>query len=127
MRRLVNNLSSIQQLSVLLAVALVVVAIPLISCAQTPTATVTITNNSNLAIKHLYLSPVDSENWGPDQLDGSVISSGQSYTLNNSTCTGSSIKVISEDQNGCFLRHTVDCSTDSAWTISNSDAPDCGN
>jgi hypothetical protein len=127
MRRLVNNLRSRQQLCVLLAIAFVVAAIPLISCAQTQTPKITITNNSSLEIKHLYLSPVDSEDWGPDQLNGSVINAGQSYTLNIATCTDSSIKLISEDQNGCFLRHTVACSGDAAWTISNSDAPDCGN
>jgi hypothetical protein len=127
MRRLVNNLRSVQRLGVVLTVIFVVVAIPLFSCAQTQTATITITNSSNWEIKHLYLSPTDADNWGPDQLNGSVISPGQTYTLNNAACTGSSIKVISEDQNGCFLSNVVACSSDAAWTISNTATPDCGN
>jgi hypothetical protein len=111
----------------MLAVIFVVVAIPLFSCAQTQTATIAITNSSNLEIKHLYLSPTDGDDWGPDQLNGSVIGTGQTYTLSNAACSGSSIKVISEDQNGCFLSHVVACSSDAAWTISDSDSPDCGN
>jgi hypothetical protein len=127
MRRLINNLRSIRRLSIVLAVVFVVVAIPLFSCAQTQTATIAITNSSNIEIRHLYFSSTDADNWGPDQLNGSVISTGQTYSLNNAACTGSSIKVISEDQNGCFLSHVVACSGDATWTISDSDSPDCGN
>jgi hypothetical protein len=127
MRRLVNNLRSAKRLAVVLTAIFVVVAIPLFSCAQTQTATITITNSSNWEIKHLYLSPVDDDNWGPDQLNGSVISAGQTYTLNNAACNGSSVKVITEDQNGCFLYNTVACGGNASWTITNSATPDCGN
>ena len=102
-------------------------AVPLLSGAHAPAATsITIVNNSSRQIRHLYLSPVNQDNWGPDQLGGSMIGSGGgSYTLSDVSCSQSSIKVIAEDQNGCFLYQTVACGQSSTWTITNDLAPDC--
>jgi hypothetical protein len=128
MRSVIDKLNSNRRLAVVLsAFCLMVVAIPLFSCAQTRTATnITINNSSNWEIKHVYLSSTDQDNWGADQLNGATIGSGQSSTLNNVTCDGSDIKVISEDQNGCFLSTVVSCASDSTWTINNTATPDCG-
>jgi hypothetical protein len=128
MRRFLDNLQGKHRLAVILtALLLIAVAIPLLSCAQTqPATTITITNSSNWEIKHVYLSPPDSDNWGPDQLGGSAINPGQTFTLNNAECNGSTVKVISEDQNGCFLYNVVACADNASWTITNDAAPDCG-
>jgi len=102
-------------------------AAPLFSSACRPATSVVITNNTTaLEFRHLYLSGGDN-NWGPDQLNGSVISAGSTYTQNNLSCGGASVKVIVEDQNGCFLYQTVTCGESSSWTITNDAAPDCGN
>ncbi len=93
---------------------------------RTPTSSIAVTNSSTLEIRHLYLSPTTEENWGPDQLDGSTISTNGSFTINGVACGQGSIKVIAEDQNGCFFYKTVDCSSDSSWTIANNATPDCG-
>ncbi|MGB9180204.1 MAG: hypothetical protein WCB68_13310 [Pyrinomonadaceae bacterium] len=98
-----------------------------LSGAHTQTISVTITNNSALEIRHVFLSPTDQDNWGPDQLDGATISSGSSYTLNSVSCDGAGVKVITEDQNGCFLTHTASCEGNDSWTITNATPPDCGN
>ena len=129
MRRNVNKLQSKRGFAVILsALCLVVVAVPLFSCAQMRTATnITITNSSNWEIRHVYLSSTTEDNWGPDQLDGASIGSGASHTLSNVACDGSDIKVISEDLNGCFLSTVVACASDSTWTITNTANPDCGN
>jgi hypothetical protein len=129
MRRHVDNLQSKRSLAAMLsAFCLVVLAIPLFSCVRArPATSITINNSSNWEIKHVYLSSTTQDNWGPDQLNGSSIGSGGSHTLSNVACDGSDIKVISEDQNGCFLSTVVACASDSTWTITNTATPDCGN
>ena len=95
------------------------------AAAPAPTTTITVTNNSSLEIRHLYLSPVDNDNWGADQLNQSAISPGQSVTI-SVAWDQATVKVISEDQNGCFLYQTVDATSNSSWTITNDAVPDCG-
>jgi hypothetical protein len=104
----------------------VVAAAPLFTSACRPSTSITVTNNSNREIRHIYFSPTDQENWGPDQLNGSSIAPGGSRTVNEAACSSGSIKVIAEDQNGCFLYQVVSCGADSSWSISNDAVPDCG-
>ena len=92
----------------------------------TSTSSIAVTNSSTLEIRHLYLSPTNEDNWGPDQLDGATIAPNGLFTISNVSCGQGSIKVIAEDQNGCFFYKTVDCSSDSTWTITNDATPDCG-
>ena len=101
---------------------------PLLTRAYAPATAITITNNSNREIKHVFLSAPDQNNWGPDQLGSSVIApNGGSVTLGNVSCDGPSIKVIAEDQEGCFTYQVVSCSENASWTITNESARDCGN
>ena len=101
---------------------------PFQSRAYAPTTAITITNNSNREIRHVFLSAPDQNNWGPDQLGNSVIAAnGGSVTLSNVSCAGSSIKVIAEDSEGCFTYQVVTCSENASWTITNESARDCGN
>lgn len=102
--------------------------LPLLSGAHTPaTTSITVVNNSSREVRHLYLSPTNQDNWGPDQLSGSMIGSGGgSYTLSNVSCEQANVKVIAEDHNGCFLYQVVACGQSSTWTITNDATPDCG-
>src|SRR5215211_6148699 len=97
----------------------IMVCAPLLSMAHVPAAnSITIVNNSGREIRHLYLSTPDQNNWGSDQLVNSVISpNGGSFTIGNVSCGGSSIKVIAEDQDGCFIYQVVTCSENVTWTI----------
>jgi len=120
--------ANVHRLLIVVLVALVIGGLPLLACAfsRAPASTsVTVVNNSNLQFKHAYFSPVDGNNWGPDQLNSSTIGPGTSHTLSTS-CESSSIKVVLEDQNGCFLYKTVSCSDNSTWTVTNDSTPDCG-
>ena len=45
---------------------------PAVSNAQ-PVTGISVTNNSAREIRHLYLSPVDLNNWGPDLLNGTIV------------------------------------------------------
>src|SRR5690349_12372818 len=109
----------------------IMVCAPLLSSAHVPTMTttsITIVNNSGREIRHVYLSAPDQNNWGSDQLSNSVIApNGGSFTISNASCAGSGIKVIAEDQDGCFSYQVVSCSEGVSWTITNDTARDCGN
>ena len=101
---------------------------PFQSRAYAPTNAITITNNSNREIRHVFLSAPDQNNWGSDQLVNSAIApNGGSFTISDASCGGTGIKVIAEDQEGCFIYKVVACSTSVTWTITNDDSRDCGN
>jgi hypothetical protein len=108
-----------------LAIAVLCMA-PAAGMANTnnPAINIAIQNNASFEIRHVYLAPVGSDNWGDDQLSG-AIASGQSATI-NATCSDTSIRVIAEDADGCFIYNTVACSGNASLTIDNSSARDCG-
>jgi hypothetical protein len=100
---------------------------PLLSKAHASATAITIVNNSSREIRHVYLSPPEQNNWGRDQLGSSVIAAGGGSVTISATCNGASIKVIAEDQNGCFLYQVIVCNDSATWTITNDAVPDCGN
>ena len=112
---------------ILTAVVCALLAMPLLSSARPHAAGITVTNNSSREILYIYFSPVEQENWGPDQLNNSSLQSGQSVTLTNASCSGAEIKVIAEDRDGCFVSAVVSCAGDAQWTITNETPADCGN
>lgn len=116
-------------LMITLVVMLTLSALPLLSKAHSLalSTTVNIVNNSNWEIRHVYLQASDQEAWSEDQLDGTVLAPGGSYSVSNATCDGQSTKVITEDKDGCFLSQTVSCGSSSTWTITNNASPNCGN
>ena len=100
----------------------------LLSARSRTTASINIVNNStSREIVHVYLSHVDADDWTGNQLGDSTILPGQSFTLSNFTCDQQQIKVIGEDQDGCFLSSVISCGQNSTWTITNDAARDCGN
>ena len=105
----------------------VMVCGPMLTKAYAPTTAITIVNNSNREIRHVFLSAPDSNNWGADQLGNSVIAANGGSVTFNASCTGSSIKVIAEDQDGCFSYQVVSCSESATWTITSGTTRDCGN
>jgi hypothetical protein len=115
-----------RSLIIICVVLLTVVAVPLLSSARTPTTSVNIVNSSNKEIRNVYLSHVNSDDWGGNQLGDATISPGQSFTLNNVACDQQQVKVIGEDQDGCFVSTVVTCGDNATWTITNDTARDCG-
>ncbi len=112
---------------IIICVALLTLtALPLVSRAQ-PSTSVNIVNNSSRVIRNVYLSHVDVDDWSGDQLsNNATIGPGQSFTLSNVACDQQQVKVIGEDQDGCFLTTVVDCGSNATWTITNDTAADCG-
>jgi hypothetical protein len=101
-------------------------ALFLLYAAPSQSVTLKVVNDSTREIRYLYLSPADNDNWGSDQLNESAISPGGTRTINFSW-EQSSVKLVGEDQDGCFLSATLNVGSNIQWTITN-DAPlNCGN
>jgi hypothetical protein len=112
----------------LIIVCVGVFAVAALSMARTLTTSVNIVNNSGREIRNVYLSHVDVEDWGVNQLsEGTTIAAGQSINLGNLACDQQQVKVIGEDQDGCFISTVVSCGSSSTWTVTNDSARDCGN
>ncbi len=111
---------------VILAGAICFVGVALAVAARSSnTISVTIANHSSREIRHVYVAAGDPNNWGPDQLHGSIPAGG-SATLSDVGCDGSSVRVIAEDNNGCFVYYTAACNANQTWEITDATAPDCG-
>jgi hypothetical protein len=76
-----------RNLSRLIILCAALFALTAFSSARTATTSVStsvnIVNNSNKEIRNVYLSHVDRDDWGGNQLGSSIISPGQSFTLAN--------------------------------------------
>ena len=96
-----------------------------VAARSSNTISVTITNHSNREIRHVYVAAGDPNNWGPDQLHGSIPSGG-SATVGDVGCDAASVRVIAEDNNGCFVYYTAACDANQTWEITDATSPDCG-
>jgi hypothetical protein len=121
---ILNRKSSLRLL-VLIAMLCTLSVVAIRSEAATSLATVTITNNSSWEVRHLYLSAVDNDNWSDDQLNGMTIAPGGTQNVNVSWGQAN-VRLIAEDQDGCFTSTTVDISNGATWTITSSSTRNCG-
>ncbi|HKR02423.1 MAG TPA: hypothetical protein VJT09_17230 [Pyrinomonadaceae bacterium] len=100
-------------------------ALPLPSRAASQRAEFMITNKSEWAIHHLYLSPEDKDTWGADQLGDNTIEPGESFTLKNIPCGEYDIKVVDEDGDECIIEGVVMCKDHTHWDITNKELAKC--
>ena len=97
-----------------------------LSMARSLSTSVNIENNSSREIRSVYLSSVNADDWSGNQLGTATIAAGQSFTLSNIACDQQQVKVIGEDQDGCFVSTVISCGSNGTWTITNDSARDCG-
>ena len=109
----------------LAAVLYSLAALTPVSTATAPSLSINVVNNSGWEIRHLYLSPADNNNWGVDQLNDSTIGPGTTRTLNVSW-DQSTVKLVGEDQDGCFMSITVEATGSPVWTITSDTTRNCG-
>jgi hypothetical protein len=84
-----------------------------------------IRNTSNWDIHYLYVSSVNTNQWGPDQLGAdNIIPSGGSWTLSGIACGRYDIKVVDEDSDECEIRDVRLCGNET-WTITNDNLLRC--
>ena len=121
--RLLSNTRSYPFLIFVAVVSLFCVLAPL-SRATSLSITVSVVNNSQKGIGHLYLASAGGDNWTADQLSAGI-SAGSSQNV-SVTWSESTVQLIAEDEDGCFLKTTVDNSGSPSWTITSSTVRDCG-
>jgi hypothetical protein len=93
--------------------------------AQADNNSVVIKNKSDWEIHQFFLSPVDTDKWGPDQLGDQVISTGGTFTLHSIPCDSYDVKLVDEDGDECVVPGVDICSGQAGWIISNDDLLDC--
>jgi hypothetical protein len=123
--RIANRTRNLRRLIIVCVALCACAALPLLSSARSSSST-NIVNNSSRRIVHLYLSHVNADDWSGDQLGGAIIDHGQSFNFSNYACDQQQIRLIGEDQDGCFLSTTVACGSSDIWTITNDTVADCG-
>ena len=107
-----------------LAVLSAICVLAPLSRATTPSITVNVVNDSQKVVSHLYLASAGSDNWTGDQLSG-AINAGASQNV-SVTWSESTVQLIAEDEDGCFLTTTIDNSGSPSWTITTSTTRNCG-
>jgi len=120
------NLRNAISLTLLAAVICCMGTVFVLYAAPSQGVELRVVNDSTREIRYLYLSPAENDNWGADQLNESAISPGGTRTI-NFTWDQSSVKLVGEDQDGCFLSATLNVSSNMQWTITNEAQPNCGN
>jgi hypothetical protein len=121
-----KNSRTNRNLSIVVIFCIAMFALAALSSAKTTTTSVNIVNNSNKEIRNVYLSHVNADDWGANQLGAATIPAGQSFNLNNVACDQQQVKVIAEDQDGCFASTVVNCGDSATWTVTTNTAWDCG-
>jgi hypothetical protein len=93
--------------------------------AQAEGNTVVVKNKSDWEIHQFYLSPADTDKWGPDQLGDKVIATGGTFTLVGIPCDTYDVKLIDEDEDECVVPGVDVCDGQQGWIISNDDLLAC--
>lgn len=89
-------------------------------------ASVVIRNDSSWAIHQLFISSVDTQEWGPDQLGEHVIDTGGgTYTLTDIPCGAYDVQLIDEDGDECIVGDVGLCASKGAWVITDEDLLAC--
>ena len=122
-----KNLRTSRNLCIVVISCIAMFALAALSSARSMTTSVNIANNSNREVRNVYLSHVDADDWGANQLGDATIPAGQSFNLDNVACDQQQVKVIAEDSDGCFISTVLTCGSSTTWTITNNSARDCGN
>ena len=107
------------------SLAPVLLAIALPAAAAAKKADVQITNRSDWDIHHFFLSAVDEEQWGPDQLGDEVIASGDSFTLTEVPCDEYDVRLVDEDGDECVVGAVDICGQNQSWVIKSEDLLAC--
>jgi hypothetical protein len=105
------------------AACAVALLIPVIAQAQK--SNVIVKNKSDWEIHQFFLSPVDTDKWGPDQLGEQVIGTGGTFTLSGVPCDSYDVMLVDEDGDECVVSEVDICGDSQGWVISNDDLLDC--
>ena len=88
-------------------------------------SSITIWNASDYVIEYIYVSPSDSNHWGPDLLGGDVLYPDEEITIHNLDCDYYDVMVVDEYHVECVLEAEYLCFDDEVWRITNSTLDHC--
>jgi hypothetical protein len=94
--------------------------------ARKERATVTVQNKSSATIRQLYLTPQDSDDWGPDQLGDNVIEAKKgAFKLTDIPCDVYDVRLVDDEGNECVVEEVDICGARETWTITDKDLKAC--
>ncbi len=105
--------------------ALCALAFTIPSVAAAANATVTVANQSDWEIHQFFLSPAETDKWGPDQLDENVIGKGESFKLTDIPCNTYDVKLVDEEGDECVVEAVDICGGKGTWTITSKALVNC--
>jgi hypothetical protein len=116
----------------MIRLAVCVSAVVAAACATTPVAahewwhgSITVANDSNYDINHLFLTPSHEVHWGPDQLGQEVLASHHEMTLVGLECEAYDLKLIDHEGDECVV-HDIDlCLQDAHWHLTDHELSTC--
>ena len=108
-----------------LAGAVCAAALLIPATVQAQKSNVIIKNKSDWEIHQFFLSPVDTDKWGPDQLGEQVIGTGGTFTLTGVPCDSYDVKLVDEDEDECVVPEVDICGDNQGWIINNDDLLAC--
>lgn len=97
----------------------------LLAAGTAMASTVTVQNASDWAFVQLFVSPVDENAWGPDQLGQHVVGSGESISLQGVPCDTYDVKLVDEDGDQCVVGGVDICGGSDTWVVDNDDLLAC--
>ena len=106
----------------LVAAALAAFALPSFAEGK---AKVKVINQSKWEIHHVFISPSEQDDWGPDQIGEHVLAKGDSFTIHSIPCDTYDIKVVDEDGDECIIEQVPLCRDHSFWKITDKDLLEC--
>lgn len=86
---------------------------------------VKIVNQSEWGIYQFFLSPADTDNWGPDQLREHVIEPNTAATLSDVPCGIYDVKLVDQEGDECIVAGVEVCSGNHEWVVTSEDLAVC--
>jgi hypothetical protein len=108
--------TALATLSCLVLLLGTVAVAPLQAHAQGSKYALTVRNRSANPVYRLYVSPSNTERWGPDQLGNRVIVPGSDFTLTNILPGEYDLKAVDEYGNEA-VRRQINVFSDRSWTL----------
>ena len=113
---------------VFVVAALAVVA-STIGIAAQKKVSVTVVNRSDWEIHELYLSSIDEDKWGPDQLGTQIIAAKNGrFKLSGIPVGDYDVKLVDEDEDECVVEGVeIGAEGSEEWVITSKDLLKCQN
>lgn len=87
--------------------------------------TLTIDNDSDYAVHHLYVTPAHKVSWGKDWLGKDVLFPHEFAVLSGLNCDEYDIKLVDDEGDVCVVEDVDFCLQDAHWHLTNKELASC--